>query len=131
MSGEQYIWPELPYPAWRDTVITLQLWTQIIGKIRLAQTPWVNHSWHVTFYVTARGITTSPIPIGTDILEIEFDFKNHRLIAHTSRGAEHDLPLKPQTVERFYRSVTEMLASMGVAVKIHDMPSEVPDPLPF
>jgi len=131
MSLQNNQWPEISYDSWRETAITLQLWAQIVGKIRLAQTPWVNHGWHVAFYVTTRGITTSPIPVGTEILEIEFDFINHRLIARTSRGAEHDLPLRPQTVASFYRSFTEMLASLGVAIKIYDMPSEIPDAIRF
>src|SRR5438105_2809341 len=131
MSVQNNQCPEISYDQWRETAITLQLWAQIVGKIRLAFTPWVNHGWHVTFYVTARGITTSPIPVGTEILEIEFDFSNHRLIARTSRGAEHDLPLRPQTVASFYRSLMEMLASLGIAVKINDMPSEMPDAIPF
>jgi hypothetical protein len=131
MSVESMVWPALAYESWRDTAITLQLWTQIVGKIRLAQTPWVNHSWHVTLYVTARGLTTSPIPVGNEILEIEFDFIHHRLIGRTSRGAEQELPLRPQSVASFYRKLMEILASLGVAAKIHDMASELPDAVPF
>src|SRR5437588_954866 len=119
----QVPWPELPIAAWRETYETLHLWTQIIGKIRLARSPWLNHSWHVTLYVTSRGLTTSPIPLGTETFEIEFDFIDHWLTIHTSRGAENELRLEPQSVASFYRSVMEMLAGMGVAVKIHDMPS--------
>src|SRR5438874_9521929 len=131
MSVQNNQWPEISYDQWRETAITLQLWAQIVGKVRLAFTPWVNHGWHVTFYVTSRGLTTSPIPVGTEILEIEFDFINHRLIARTSRGAEHDLPLRPQTVASFDHSLTEMLASLGVAIKISDMPSEIPNAIRF
>ncbi len=79
-------WPDLPYPAWRETAATLQLWTQIVGKVRLTLTPWLNHGWQVPLYVTARGLGTSPIPVGNEILEIEFDFIGHRLVARTSRG---------------------------------------------
>src|SRR5437016_11145106 len=107
------------------------MWTQIVGKIRLALTPWLNHSWHVTLYVTSRGLTTSPIPLGTETFEIEFDFIDHWLTIHTSRGAENELRLEPQSVASFYRSVMEMLAGMGVAVKIHDMPSEFSNAIPF
>src|SRR5450631_4584850 len=80
-------WPDLRYELWQKTCATLQLWTQIVGKIRLSQTPWLNHSWHVTLYVTARGLTTSPIPFGERIFQIEFDFINHLLRVDTSEGA--------------------------------------------
>lgn len=88
MDNPKSLWPDLSYDAWRDTATTLQLWTQIVGKIRLTLTPWVNHSWQVPLYVTARGLGTSPIPIDKEILEIEFDFISHRLIARMSTGAE-------------------------------------------
>ena len=125
------IWPDLPYPAWRDTAATLQLWTQIVGKVRLALTPWLNHSWQVPLYVTARGLGTSPIPIGNDILEIEFDFTDHRLAVRTSRGENRTLALEPQTVADFYRRVIDVLNSMGIAVAINEMPSEMPNPIRF
>ena len=103
MDGAGAIWPDLPYPAWRETAATLQLWTQIVGKIRLALTPWVNHGWQVPLYVTARGLGTSPIPGGNEIFEIEFDFIGHRARrrapAEATNGA---LPLEPQTVADFY-----------------------------
>ncbi len=125
------VWPDLPYPAWRDTAATLQLWTQIVGKVRLALTPWVNHSWQVPFYVTARGLGTSPIPIGREILEIEFDFIGHRLTIRTSRGEDRNLPLEPQTVADFHRRVIALLNEIGVAVAINEMPNEVPNPIRF
>jgi hypothetical protein len=125
------VWPDLPYSIWRDTGATLQLWTQIVGKVRLALTPWVNHSWQVPLYVSARGLNTSPIPIGTEILELEFDFISHRLVARTSRGENRVLPLEPQTVADFYARVIELLKSVGVAVAINDMPNEVPEPIRF
>ena len=118
-------WPDLPYNKWRETVATLQLWTQIVGKVRLTLTPWLNHGWQAALYVTARGLGTSPIPAGSEILEIEFDFISHRLIARTSRGEKHfishrliartsrgekrELPLEPKTVAEFYRRVIDML----------------------
>src|SRR5271169_7100063 len=108
------IWPELSYSAWSETLATLQLWTQIVGKIRLTLTPWLNHSWHAPLYVTARGLGTSPIPIGTEIFEIEFDFVGHRLNVRTSRGAERSLPLRPQSVAPFYDATIGLLASMGI-----------------
>ncbi|MGO4706373.1 DUF5996 family protein [Microvirga sp. 2MCAF38] len=124
-------WPDLPYPAWRDTAVTLQLWTQIVGKVRLSLTPWLNHGWQVTLYVTARGLGTSPIPFGHEILEIEFDFIDHRLKARTSRGEEGSFALEPQTVAAFYRRVMDLLAGLGVAVSINEMPNEMPDAIPF
>jgi hypothetical protein len=124
-------WPELDYPKWRDTAATLQLWSQIVGKIRLALTPWVNHSWHVTLYVTARGLGTSPIPYGQEIFEIEFDFVAHRLVVRTSRGEERMLSLEPQSVAQFYQRVMGLLGELGIDVKINELPNEVPDPIPF
>jgi hypothetical protein len=131
MDDALTVWPDLPYNRWRDTAATLQLWTQIVGKVRLTLTPWLNHGWQVPLYVTARGLGTSPIPAGSEILEIEFDFISHRLIARTSRGEKRELPLEPQTVADFYRSVIDLLNSIGVVVAIHEMPNEVPDPIRF
>ena len=118
-------WPELPYAAWRDTRDTLQLWTQIIGKIRLMQTPWLNHSWHVTLYVTSRGLTTSPIPHGTRSFETAFDFIDHALDITVSDGGRRRLPLKPQSVADFYGAVITALKELDVAVAINDMPCEI------
>ena len=119
------MWPELPYAAWRDTLQTVHLWAQIVGKVRLTLTPWVNHSWHVPFYVTARGIGTSPIPYGDIIFEIDFDFVGHRLLARTSKGDEASLALAPQSVAQFYERVFALLKGFGVAVTIDDTPSEM------
>jgi hypothetical protein len=131
MDDAVTVWPHLPYASWRATAATLQLWTQIVGKVRLTLTPWLNHSWQVPLYVTARGLGTSPIPAGSEILEIEFDFISHRLIARTSRGETRELPLKPQTVADFHRGVIDLLKGIGVAVAIHEMPNEVPNPIRF
>src|SRR5580698_9573048 len=109
MPVPEPIWPDLPYASWRDTAETLQLWTQIVGKIRLALTPWLNHGWQVPLYVTARGLGTSPIAVGNEIFEIEFDFIAHRLIARTSRGDEDGFPLEPQAVAEFYRHTLDLL----------------------
>jgi hypothetical protein len=125
------VWPDLSYPAWRDTAATLQLWTQIVGKVRLALTPWVNHGWQVALYVTANGLGTSPIPVGNQIFEIEFDFIGHQLVLRTSRGEERRLRLEPQTVADFYRRVVDLLRSVGIAVVINEMPNEVPNPIRF
>ncbi|MGO4525289.1 DUF5996 family protein [Microvirga sp. 2MCAF35] len=124
-------WPDLPYPAWRDTAATLQLWTQIVGKIRLALTPWLNHGWQVPLYVTARGLGTSPIPIGNEILEIEFDFLSHLLRVRTSSGEERELPLQPQSVADFHSRLLTILSDIGITVAINEMPNEVADPIPF
>ena len=131
MDNDATVWPYLAYADWCETASTLHLWTQIVGKIRLMLTPWLNHSWQVPLYVTARGLGTSPIPIGNEILEIEFDFISHRLVARTSRGEEGALPLKPQTVADFYLRVIDLLNGIGVAVAINEMPNEVPSPIRF
>src|SRR5579863_1953805 len=102
-SGIQ--WPPLPQAAWSDTCATLQLWTQIVGKIRLALTPPINHSWNVTLYPTVRGLTTSPMPYGGRALQIDFDFIDHALLLETSDGARQTVPLTPMTVAAFYRKV--------------------------
>jgi hypothetical protein len=124
-------WPELPYAAWRDTSETLQLWTQIVGKIRLAKTPWLNHSWHVALYVTPRGLTTSPIPDGAQTFQIDFDFVDHVLRIVTSDGAQKQLPLMPQSVAEFYAAVMAALAALGIDVSIDETPNELPAPIRF
>ena len=125
MKQTSTVWPELPYPAWRETCATLQLWTQIVGKIRLTQTPWLNHSWHVTLYVTSRGLTTSPIPHGARSFEIEFDFIRHALVIDVSDGASRRIPLEPRTVADFHAAVTSALDELGVPVRIKDYPCEI------
>src|SRR6202140_2253993 len=124
-------WPELPTAAWRETRETLHLWTQIIGKIRLARAPWLNHSWHVALYVTARGLTTSPIPDGARSFQIDFDFIDHALRISTSDGAGRQLALAGQSVASFYAAVMANLAELGIAVAIDEMPNELPDPIRF
>jgi hypothetical protein len=124
-------WPDLPYAAWRETASTLQLWTQIVGKVRLALTPWLNHGWQVPLYVTARGLGTSAIPTGNEILEIEFDFVRHRLVMLTSRGEERTLALEPQTVADFYGRVLAHLRDLGVVVALNEGPNEVQNPIRF
>jgi hypothetical protein len=124
-------WPALPWANWRETALTLQLWTQIVGKVRLALTPWLNHSWQVPLYVGARGLATSPIPAGGELLEIEFDFIAQRLSARTSRGAERDMPLEPQTVASFYARLLALLAELKIEIAIYPHPSEIADAIPF
>jgi hypothetical protein len=124
-------WPELPLDAWRDTYATLHMWLQIVGKVRLAQTPWVNHSWHVTLYPTASGLTTSPIPYGDRTFEITFDFVRHQLCVHTTDGRNVGFPLEPQSVATFYRRLMDAMAALGVHVTINKKPNEVTEAIPF
>ena len=124
-------WPELPTAAWRETCATLHLWTQIIGKIRLARAPWLNHSWHVALYVTARGLTTSPIPDGVRTFQIELDFIDHLLRISTSDGATRQLALTGQSVASFYASIMATLAELGIHIAIDEMPNELPEPIRF
>jgi hypothetical protein len=124
-------WPSLPFDAWRDTGATLHLWLQIVGKLRLVQTPWVNHSWHVTLYLTSRGLTTSPIPYETRTFEIDFDFASHELWLKSSDGRAARLPLEPQSVAAFYRRLMAELDGLGIHVDIHKTPNEIADPLPL
>jgi hypothetical protein len=131
MSNPQPPWPELPLAAWRDTCATLHLWSQIVGKIRMARTPWLNHSWHVALYVTPNGLTTSPIPDGTRTFQIDFDFIEHALRISTSDGANRQLALAGHSVASFYNAVMAALAELGIHVAIDDMPNELPNPIRF
>ena len=124
-------WPELPYAAWKDSCETLQLWTQVIGKVRLALTPWLNHSWHVTLYVTARGLGTPPIAHQGRDFTIEFDFIDHVLWVRTSDGHFRQLMLKPMTVAEFYADVMLALRELGIDVRINEMPNEISGAVPF
>lgn len=125
-------WPELPLAGWDDTRATLHLWTQIVGKTRLALAPMENHWWQVALYLTARGLTTSPMPAGARSLEVELDFVDHRLLARTSDGATAHLDLAPRTVAEFYAEYLELLAGLGVAPRIWPRPVEIPgDPPAF
>jgi Family of unknown function (DUF5996) len=125
------IWPQLDFAAWRDTAATLQLWTQIIGKIRLKLTPWLNHGWHVPLYVTARGLGTSGMPVGDAMIDIEFDFVAHRLAFRSSSGIDRTFPLRPMSVADFYAKVMATMIELGAPVAINKMPNEVPDPISF
>lgn len=124
-------WPELPYTAWKDTYATLHLWTQIAGKIRLAQTPWLNHSWHVVLYVSARGLTTSPIPFGDRSFQLDFDFLDHVLRASVSDGGQKEIALFPRSVADFYADLMRSLAELGIEVRINELPNEIPDAIRF
>src|SRR6266852_2005074 len=124
-------WPPLPFAEWKETAATLHMWTQIVGKIRLTQTPWINHSWHVTLYVTSRGLTTSPIPHGLSMFEIMFDFIDHRLHIEKSDGARQTIELKPRSVAEFYRIVMKALRDLELPVSIKSMPNEIENPIEF
>ena len=124
-------WPELPYPATRPTLATLQLWTQIVGKIRLSKTHWVNHSWHVTLYVSARGLTTGLIPDGSSGFELEFDFIAHALIIRICDGEVDRIALKPRSVADFYTELVEKLEALDIPVRIDVVPNELPIATPF
>ena len=125
------LWPELPLEAWKDTYATLHMWTQIVGKVRLALSPRVNQWWEVTLYVTPLGLTTSPIPYKDGIFEIQFDFIHHRLLIRTSHDTERVMALVPRSVADFYKEFMQCLASLDIHVKIWKMPCEVPNPIAF
>ena len=124
-------WPALPLAAWSETRDTLHMWTQIVGKVRLALTPLVNHWWNVPLYVSARGLTTSSIPYDRGVFELQFDFIDHKLALLTSDGGVRTLPLVSRSVAEFHREFMELLASAQIEVKIWKMPVEVPNPIPF
>jgi hypothetical protein len=129
-SGESP-WPSLPLDAWQDTYATLHMWTQIIGKVRLALSPRINHWWEVPLYVNSRGLTTSAIPYGEDNFEIQFDFIHHELKIQTSWDTAETLPLRAQSVANFYAAFNAALRRLDIEVKIWGTPVEVPNPVPF
>src|SRR5437588_2419723 len=122
-------WPALPYEAWRDTCQTLHMWTQVVGKVRMELSPFLNHWWHVTFYVTPRGLTTSSIPYQGGTFEVTFDFIEHNLSIRTSEGTTKALPLIPRSVAAFYREFMACLHALGIEVTINPLPSEVSNPI--
>jgi len=130
-NAPQAPWPELPTTAWRETYETLHLWTQVVGKIRLARTPWLNHSWHVALYVTARGLTTSPIQDGVRTLQLDLAVIDHLVRVSTSDGAHRQFALAGQSVASFYAAIMAALAELGIHVAIDEMPSELPEPIRF
>lgn len=129
MSTE--VWPDLPWNEWSQTAETLHLWTQIVGKTRLALTPLQNHWWNVPLYVTAHGLSTSAMNYGDDVLDIEFDFLAHELHLRLSSGRNESLPLKPKSVAEFYREYRECLKKLAVDVPIWPMPVEIQNPIRF
>jgi hypothetical protein len=124
-------WPPLPLEAWKDTCATLHMWTQIVGKVRLALTPLVNHWWNVPLYVGARGLTTSAIPYAGRVFEVHFDFLEHELVLQANDGLNKTLPLVPRSVADFYQEFMALLRSAGIQVKMWKMPAEIPAPIPF
>ena len=125
------VWPALPQAAWSDTCATLQLWMQIVGKVRLELTPHINHTWNVTLYPTVRGLTTQPMPHGSLMLQIDFDFLDHQLVVETSAGARKAIALRPMTVAAFYSLLMDALESVGTPVRIWKMPVEIANPIAF
>jgi hypothetical protein len=130
-ASRSHTWPPLPLESWGETYATLHLWTQIVGKIRLAQSAWVNHGWHVTLYVAARGLTTSPIQHGSRTFQIDFDFIDHQLTVQASDGGSGGIPLRPQSVAAFYTHLMAELDALRLHVSIGRKPNEVADPIPF
>ena len=128
------VWPAFaPHrqPSWRATLDAVHLWTQVVGKVRVALTPWLNHGWHSTLYVSCRGLTTSPMPHGGRTVELELDFLDHVLRIGDDDGAERTLPLAPQSVAEFHARVLDALAAMGLPVRINGTPNEIPNAVPF
>lgn len=124
-------WPDIPFHDWKDTFYTVQLWLQIAGKIRLRKMPWMNHSWHVTFYVSPHGLTTGSIPFENGIFQIDFDFLNHRLLISANTGKIEQVNLYPRTVADFYKELFAKLESMGIHAFIYAVPNEVEPAIPF
>jgi hypothetical protein len=125
------VWPEIPYPAWRDTCSALHLYSQVAGKYRLARTPWVNHSWHATLYVDGRGLTTSLVPDGPGGVEIAFDLVGHAVIAASTGGSRAEMPLGPMSVAEFHARFIDLVRSVGGTPRFDGTPNEIPGPVPF
>ena len=130
-NSDRSDWPDLPYAAWKDTRDTLHLWTQIVGKVRLECTPWINHSWHVTLYVTARGLTTSLIPYDASGFQIDFDFVDHHLDITRHDGGRTRIDLYARSVADFHEEFFAKLHELDLNVRIHGIPNEIPDAIPF
>jgi hypothetical protein len=124
-------WPHIPYEPWKDGSETLHQWLQIVGKYRLAYAPWLNHSWHATFYLTARGLTTSVIHCADKSVHVDFDFVDHQLIGAASDGQRRTLSLEPMSVAAFHDRFRALVDELGVSIDFDGAPNEVPDPIPF
>lgn len=124
-------WPEIPYAEWRETCSALHLWTQILGKYRLAHTPWINHSWHATLYTTPRGLATGPVPDSGLLVTARLDFCDHVFVAEAEGGARTIFPLQPMSIAEFFAKATDAIRSVGGTPAMHGVPNEVADPVPF
>lgn len=124
-------WPDIDFNNWKDTLSTVQLWTQIVGKIRLKAMPWLNHSWHVTLYVTAQGLSTGSMPFEDGIFEIGFNFQQHILLITTSNGNEEEMELYPRSVADFYKELFNKLKKAGIDINIYPVPNEIENAIPF
>lgn len=124
-------WPAIPYEAWRETCEALHLWTQVVGKYRLSHTPWVNHSWHATLYVTPRGLTTGNIPDGDETISLEFDLCEHRLVVQGRCDVTETFPLEEMSVSGFLERMKRAITKVGGTPTLHELPNEVPHPIPF
>src|ERR1700750_1650445 len=131
MTKGKIKWPDIAFEDWKDTLATVHLWTQIVGKIRLRKMPWLNHSWHVTLYVSANGSTTGSIPYDGGIFQIDFDFVNHELIITASNGGERGIQLYPRTVADFYKELFDNLNALGLDAYIYAIPNELEQVIPF
>ena len=125
------VWPDIPYVSWRDTCSALHLYTQIVGKYRFARTPWINHSWHATLYVNARGLTTSLVPDGPRGVEVAFDLLAHEVTASATDGSRASFPLRPMSVASFHAQFRDLLRDVGATPEFDGRPNERPDPVPF
>jgi len=130
-SGDKDMLPALPFDSWEDTLATLHMWSQIVGKVRLKLCPLVNHWWNVPFYITARGMTTSPMPYEQRDIEVQFDFIEHKILIETSEGRVVTMAMAPQSVADFYKKFMGAFAELGINVRIRTTPCEIPDPIPF
>ena len=130
-AGRGVGWPALDYPAWQDTCTALHLFAQIAGKYRLAHTPWVNHSWHATLYVTPRGFTTGPVPDRGRAVTLTFDLCDHRFLVETEGGGRESFPLEPTSVAAFFDKTKQAIAAVGGTPDTHGVPNEIPEPTPF
>ncbi len=124
-------WPALDFNSWQETLGTLHLFTQIVGKIRLRHMPWQNHSWHTSLFVSPRGFSTGPVPYGHGLFEVQLDFENHRAVVNSSFAPDAEVKLYPRTVASFYQELFEKLASIGIQTRIHAAPNEIPEAIPF
>jgi hypothetical protein len=130
-DGDRHAWPALPLAEWQETYQTLHLWTQVVGKVRMVQTPWINHSWGTTLYVTPRGLTTGTVPHGGRAFQVDLDFVDHALTVVPSHGAARGFALEPMAVAEFYRRLMDLLREMGYPVEIVAVPNEVEEAIPF